>query len=44
MIYAIGEIKKGRVKQLLGLTYPYPKIMDISKTANVIGIGYKVKN
>ena len=33
-----------KVKQLLGLTYPYPKIMDISKTANVIGIGYKAKN
>ena len=32
-----------RVKQLLGLNYKYPKIMDISKSINQIGIGYKVK-
>ena len=34
----------GRVKQLLGFKYPYPKIMDVSKSLNDIGIGYKVKN
>ena len=34
----------GRVKQLLGLKYPYPKIMDVSNSLNDIGIGYKVKN
>ena len=33
-----------RVKQLLGLKYPYPKIMDVSKSVNDIGIGYKAKN
>ena len=32
-----------RVKQLLGLNYEYPKIMDSSKTINNIGIGYKTK-
>ena len=32
-----------RVKQLLGFNYPYPKIMDISKSKNEIGIGYKAK-
>ena len=32
-----------RVKQLLGFNYPYPKIMDVSKSVNDIGIGYKVK-
>ena len=32
-----------RVKQLLGLKYEYPKIMDKSKSVNQIGIGYKVK-
>ena len=32
-----------RVKQLLGLNYEYPKTMDISKSVNKIGIGYKVK-
>ena len=32
-----------RVKQLLGFNYPYPKIMDTSKSVNEIGIGYKVK-
>ena len=31
-----------RVKQLLGLKYEYPKIMDKSKSVNKIGIGYKV--
>ena len=29
-----------RIKQLLGLQYPYPKIMDVSKSVNDIGIGY----
>ena len=33
-----------RVKQLLGFNYPYPKIMDVSKSVNEIGIGYKVKD
>ena len=33
-----------RIKQLLGLQYPYPKIMDVSKSVNDIGIGYKAKN
>ena len=33
-----------RVKQLLGFKYPYPKIMDVSKSVNDIGIGYKAKN
>ena len=32
-----------RVKQLLGLNYEYPKIMDSSKKVNNIGIGYKTK-
>ena len=32
-----------RIKQLLGLKYKYPKIMDVSKTVNDIGIGYKAK-
>ena len=32
-----------RVKQLLGFNYPYPKIMDTSKSKNEIGIGYKAK-
>ena len=31
-----------RVRQLLGLNYEYPKIMDVSKKDN-IGIGYKGK-
>ena len=30
-----------RVRQLLGLNYEYPKIMDVSKKKNDIGIGYK---
>ena len=30
-----------RVSQLLGFNYPYPKIMDTSKSVNQIGIGYK---
>jgi|TARA_B110000438_G_scaffold275660_1_gene296776 ectoine hydroxylase-related dioxygenase (phytanoyl-CoA dioxygenase family) len=30
-----------RIKQLLGLKYEYPKIMDKSKSVNQIGIGYK---
>ena len=33
-----------KIKQLLGLNYPYPKVMDTSKTTNAIGIGYKAKN
>ena len=33
-----------RVKQLLGLNYEYPKIMDVSKKANNIGIGYRGKS
>ena len=32
-----------RVRQLLGLNYEYPKIMDESKKKNNIGIGYKTK-
>ena len=32
-----------RVRQLLGLNYEYPKIMDVSKKKNNIGIGYKAK-
>ena len=32
-----------RIKQLLGLKYEYPKIMDKSKNVNQIGIGYKAK-
>ena len=32
-----------RVKQLLGFNYDYPKLMDKSRNANDIGIGYKVK-
>ena len=44
--YLDDDFKKNspeRVKQLLGLNYEYPKIMDISKSVNQIGIGYKVK-
>ena len=33
-----------KIKHLLGLNYPYPKVMDTSKTTNDIGIGYKAKN
>ena len=32
-----------KVRQLLGLNYEYPKIMDVSKKVNNIGIGYKTK-
>ena len=32
-----------KVKQLLGFNYAYPKIMDTSKSANDIGIGYKAE-
>ena len=32
-----------KIKQLLGLNYKYPKIMDTSKTINDIGLGYKAK-
>jgi ectoine hydroxylase-related dioxygenase (phytanoyl-CoA dioxygenase family) len=45
--YLGDDFKKNcteRVKQLLGFNYPYPKIMDVSKSVNDIGIGYKVKN
>ena len=44
--YLDDDFKKNsseRVKQLLGLNYEYPKIMDISKSINKIGIGYKTK-
>ena len=37
------EKSSERVKQLLGLNYEYPKIMDVSKSVNQIGIGYKAK-
>jgi len=37
------ENSPDRVKQLLGLKYEYPKIMDKSKSVNKIGIGYKAK-
>ena len=33
-----------KVRQLLGLNYEYPKIMDLSKKTNNIGIGYQKKN
>jgi hypothetical protein len=32
-----------KVRQLLGLNYEYPKIMDVSKKINNIGLGYKAK-
>ena len=32
-----------KVRQLLGLNYMYPKIMDTSKKMNNIGLGYKAK-
>ena len=32
-----------KVRQLLGLNYEYPKIMDMSKKINNIGLGYKAK-
>ena len=44
--YLDDDFKKNspeRVKQLLGLNYEYPKIMDVSKSVNQIGIGYKAK-
>ena len=44
--YLDDDFKKNsskRVKQLLGLNYEYPKIMDVSKSVNRIGIGYKAK-
>ena len=44
--YLDNDFKKNssdRVKQLLGLNYNYPKIMDLSKSVNQIGIGYKTK-
>ena len=34
---------KNKVRKLLGLNYEYPKIMDVSKKTNNIGIGYQVK-
>ena len=44
--YLDDDFKKNsseRIKQLLGLKYEYPKIMDVSKSVNKIGIGYKAK-
>jgi len=44
--YLEEDFKKNsskRVKQLLGLNYEYPKIMDKSINVNQIGIGYKAK-
>ena len=44
--YLDDEFKKNcsnKIKQLLGLNYKYPKIMDVSKTVNDIGLGYKAK-
>ena len=44
--YLDDEFKKNsspKIKQLLGLNYEYPKIMDVSKSVNKIGIGYKAK-
>ena len=44
--YLDDDFKKNcseKIKQLLGLNYEYPKIMDTSKSVNQIGIGYKVK-
>ena len=44
--YLDDDFKKNcpaRVKHLLGLNYKYPKIMDVSKTVNDIGLGYKAK-
>jgi ectoine hydroxylase-related dioxygenase (phytanoyl-CoA dioxygenase family) len=43
--YLEDDFKKNsseKVKQLLGLNYIYPKIMDVSKSVNQIGIGYKI--
>ena len=45
--YLNEEFKKNsnnKVRQLLGLNYEYPKIMDVSKKTNNIGIGYQGKN
>ena len=45
--YLGDDFKKNcpeRIKQLLGFNYPYPKIMEVSKSVNDIGIGYKSKN
>ena len=44
--YLDEDFKKNannKVKQLLGLNYEYPKIMDVSKKTNNIGIGYQGK-
>ena len=44
--YLDDDFKKNsseRIKQLLGLNYEYPKIMDVSKSVNQIGIGYETK-
>ncbi len=44
--YLDEDFKKNsddKVRQLLGLNYEYPKIMDVSKKKNNIGIGYKAK-
>ena len=45
--YLDEEFKKNlnnKVRQLLGLNYEYPKIMDVSKKTNNNGIGYQGKN
>jgi ectoine hydroxylase-related dioxygenase (phytanoyl-CoA dioxygenase family) len=45
--YLGDDFKKNcseRIKQLLGFNFPYPKIMEVSKSVNDIGIGYKSKN
>ena len=45
--YLNEEFKKNsnnKVRQLLGLNYEYPKIMDVSKKTNNIGIGSQGKN
>ncbi|MBD1148113.1 phytanoyl-CoA dioxygenase family protein [Pelagibacterales bacterium SAG-MED31] len=45
--YLDEEFKKNsnnKVRQLLGLNYEYPKIMDVSKKTNNIGIGYQGNN
>ena len=44
--YLDDDFKKNcskKVKQLLGFNYKYPKIMDVSKSVNDIGLGYKAK-
>ena len=46
MTYLSKDFKNNsnpKVRQLLGLNYEYPKIMDTSKKTNNIGLGYKAK-